>query len=93
LVIGKSVVMLNHDAKIFPHHLDEQARFDFTHPCAEMTRHPTDPNIWGIKNLSGESWSAVAPDSTVREVPPGRSLPLLVGSRIYFGRVEGQILA
>ena len=85
--------MLNHDAKIYPHHLDDLARVDFSQPIAEMTRHPTDPNLWGLKNMSSEAWSAIAPDATVREVAPGRSLPLSAGTQILFGRAGGEILS
>ena len=89
--IGKSVVMLNHDAKLYGHHLDDAAPFDFRTPVAEVTRHPSDPGRWGLKNLTGERWTAVGADGTVRDVEPGRNLLLAVGTRIHFGKAEGEI--
>jgi DNA-binding helix-hairpin-helix protein with protein kinase domain len=89
--ISKSVVMLNHDAKLYTHHLDDLAPFDFRTPVAEVTRHPSDPARWGLKNLTRERWLATASDGTVRDVDPGRNLPLAVGTKVHFGKAEGEI--
>jgi DNA-binding helix-hairpin-helix protein with protein kinase domain len=90
--IDKStVVMLNHDTRLFPHHIDDQRLYDFSQPMAEVTRHPTDPRIWGLKNLSQEKWVSTAADGTVRDVVPGRSVTLAVGTKIHFGKAEGEI--
>jgi eukaryotic-like serine/threonine-protein kinase len=88
--VGRSVVMLNHDGALFPHHLDEARRYDFSRPAAAVTRHPADPQRWGLKNLSDEKWVVVGAGS-IAEVAPGRSLTLATGTRIHFGRTEGEI--
>jgi eukaryotic-like serine/threonine-protein kinase len=88
--VGRHVVMLNHDAMLFPHHLDETKLYDFSRPAAAITQHPSDPRIWGLKNLSPEKWVAVGGEGT-RDVAPGRSVTLVQGTRIQFGRVEGEI--
>src|SRR5437763_503202 len=54
--IGKHIVMLNADTRLYPHHIDDYRMYDFSQPVAEMTQHPKDPNVWGIKNLSDEPW-------------------------------------
>jgi DNA-binding helix-hairpin-helix protein with protein kinase domain len=84
-------VMLNHNAHLFPHHLDEEKRYDFTQPLATVTRHPTEANIWGLKNLSHQNWSATTARGEVKDVGPGRSVALVLGTRINFGRAEGEI--
>ncbi|MBN1955051.1 MAG: serine/threonine protein kinase [Anaerolineae bacterium] len=89
--IGSSVVMLNHDSQLFPHHVDSQRLYDFSQPVAEVNRHPTEPDIWGLKNLSDEKWVITADDGTIRDVEPGRSARMAVGLRINFGQVEGEI--
>jgi DNA-binding helix-hairpin-helix protein with protein kinase domain len=89
--IGKSVVMLNHDTKIFPHHVDDQRPYDFNQPVAEVTRHPANPAIWGLKNLSQDKWVATSADGGVKDVEPGRSATIAVGARINFGKNEGEI--
>jgi serine/threonine protein kinase len=91
--IGKIDVMLNADTKLYPHHrTGDHAQCDYSKAIAEVTRHPTDPNIWGLKNLGTEKWVATMPDGTHKEVEPGRSAPLLKKTRINFKTIEGEIL-
>ena len=90
--IGKNtVVMLNPDSKLFAHHLQDGDTVDFTNPFAEVTSHPADASRLGLKNVSGETWTAVLNDGTVREVPPTRSVALAKGTRIHFGRESGEV--
>lgn len=89
--IGKSVTMLNHDSRLYPHHLDDQKLYDFSQPIAEVTRHPKDPNLWGLKNLGSEKWVVALTDGSFKDVEPGRSVALVPGTRINFGKVEGEI--
>ncbi len=89
--IGKHVIMLNHDTRLYPHHIDPSRSYDFSQPVAEITRHPKDPSIWGLKNLSDRKWNSTVGD-TVKEVEPGRSVTLAVGTSINFGTsIEGEI--
>ena len=91
ICIEKNTVMLNHDTKLCPHHVDHQKIYDFSQPVAAVTQHPTNPRIWGLKNLSDEKWVMTTADGTVRDVEPGRSLSLEVGMKVNFGKVEGEI--
>jgi len=90
--IGKNLVMLNHDTKLFPHHIDDQKLYDFSQPVAEVTQHPKITNIWGIKNLTDSQWSSTAYNGTFKEIPPGHSVTLTVGTKINFGNTEGEIM-
>jgi eukaryotic-like serine/threonine-protein kinase len=65
--------------------------YDFSAPVAEVSQHPTNPDVRGLKNLAGEKWTSTAADGTVREVEPGRSVALGVGTRINFGSAEDEI--
>jgi eukaryotic-like serine/threonine-protein kinase len=88
--IGRHVVMLNHDSLLYPHHLDEQRLYDFSTPVAAIAQHPAAPGVWGLKNLTAETWITVVADGQ-REVVPGRSVTLSLGTRIQFGRAEGEV--
>jgi eukaryotic-like serine/threonine-protein kinase len=92
LRIARAVVMLNHDTRLFPHHLDEQRPNDFSVAVAEVAKHPDHAAVWGLRNTSREKWSfsSCAHPSPV-EVPPGRSVRLEAGVRINFGKVEGEV--
>jgi serine/threonine protein kinase len=88
--IGTSVVMLNHDTKLFPHHIDDGRLYDFSAPVAAVATHPTNPSIWGLKNLSQDKWFITSAEN-VKDVEPGRSVTLAVGTKIQFGQIEGEI--
>ncbi|MEP6903253.1 MAG: serine/threonine protein kinase [Actinomycetota bacterium] len=89
--IGKVVVMLNHDTQLYPHHINDNRLYDFSSPVASVTVHPTNPNIWGLKNLSPDNWFITTSDGNVKDVLPQQSVTLAVGTKIQFGRVEGEI--
>jgi eukaryotic-like serine/threonine-protein kinase len=92
LRIGRSMIMLNHDTRLFPHHIDEKRSNDFSKPVAEITKHPDYAGVWGLKNISAEKWfSSAQGDPTPVEVPPGRTLRLEAGLRIHFGKLEGEV--
>jgi serine/threonine protein kinase len=89
--IEKSVVMLNHDTQLFPHHIDDQKLYDFSAPVAAVALHPTNPNVWGLKNLSKDNWFITDATGAVKEVAPERSVTLAVGTKINFGKAKGEI--
>jgi hypothetical protein len=89
--LDKKVVMLNHDTKLYSHHTDKSKTFNLDNPVAEVTRHPKDPNIWGLKNLSAEKWVAVMTDGQKKDVLPGQNVTLNNGVKIQFGNIEGEV--
>ena len=90
--IGKNIVMLNHDTQLFPHHIDDQRMYDFSKPVAAVARHPNNPNLWGLKNLSNEKWLRKLADGTVMDVLPGRSVAVASGTKIFFGKTEAEFV-
>lgn len=58
---------------------------------AEVTHHPQDNHMIGLKNLSAKPWRATLPDGGQRTIDLGQSIKLVVGTRIQFGPVEGEI--
>jgi DNA-binding helix-hairpin-helix protein with protein kinase domain len=86
------VVMLNHDTKLYPHHMDVISEFDFSTPIAEVSQHPTITNLFGLKNLSKGKWTYVPPGGTTTDLEPGRSLKIVNGTTVYFGTISAEIL-
>jgi DNA-binding helix-hairpin-helix protein with protein kinase domain len=84
-----AVIMLNHDTRLFSHHLRQD--FDFDTPVAEVFQRPEDSRQWGLRNLSEEHWTLARPDGTLVEVAPRSSAPIVSGNVIQFGPVKGQI--
>jgi hypothetical protein len=83
--------MLNADTNLYAHHLGS-GDFDFSKPAAQVVQHPTNPSIWGLKNLCDAKWVATMADGTAKDVEPGRSAPLANGVKVRFGKAEGEIL-
>jgi len=89
--IGKHVVMLNHNTMLFPHHIKEEKLYDFSRSIGVVVENPSNPGIWGLKNLSEEKWVVTTADGAVKDVVSGRSVTLAIGTRINFGGTEGEI--
>ncbi|HET7690624.1 MAG TPA: hypothetical protein VFK41_09610 [Nocardioidaceae bacterium] len=84
LRFGPRVLVLNAGTQVTRHHLVRDYSYD--HVVGEVVAHPSRPGLWGLRNLTQQSWRATAPDGTDQEVPPGRSLGLVVGTTLDFGR-------
>jgi DNA-binding helix-hairpin-helix protein with protein kinase domain len=83
---GLCQVAINYDTKLYPHHLSGlRSRYDFTVPLAEISQHPQNPSIWGLKNLSQAAWISRTTEGAENQVPPGRSAILKNGLKIVFG--------
>ncbi len=91
LVLGRDVVVLKAGTHLYAHHLDPARSFDFDETQAVVERHPTNPDIIGIKNLTKMSWSAVHPSGGKIRVDPGRAVKVEAGVVIDFGRRRGTL--
>ena len=92
LVVGRHSIVLNQDTLIYPHHLDANRRNDYSEVWAEMVPHPKKPDVWGLKNISGQTWITVPPSGGPNvEVASGRSVSLVPGLRIRFPTSEGTV--
>ncbi|HEX7207236.1 MAG TPA: hypothetical protein VF233_03585, partial [Nitrososphaeraceae archaeon] len=80
---------LNHNTKLFLHHIDPDHKYDFSSPVAEVSRHPTDPRVWGLKNLSKCPWKVSKINGDVIEVYLNQSFSLVPGAQIDFGKSKG----
>ncbi|MGC9469174.1 MAG: protein kinase domain-containing protein [Anaerolineae bacterium] len=90
--VNDMVVMLNQDTRLYPHHIDDDRRYDYSDPVAEVARHPKDPSIWGLRNLSDEKWTVtVDGGQTFQDIEPTRSVTLREGMVINFGKEEGEV--
>lgn len=89
--IGKHVVMLNNDTELYADHLDDQRTYEFSRVVAKVSKHPSNPSIWGLKNLSDSKWVRANPDGSTQDVLPGQSVSLAKGTKIHFGKADGEI--
>lgn len=83
---NSSVVLLSQGAELYPHHLGGE-RYNFGHPAAVFISNPP-----ALRNMSQEVWtSRRIDDSSLVQIRPGETLPLVANCRVNFGRVEGEV--
>ena len=84
-------IALNHDTKLFLHHIDPDRKYDFSNPVAEVSRHPTEPRVWGLRNLSTYPWKVGKANGDIIEVNSKQSFSLVPGTQIDFGTSKGMV--
>ena len=89
LTFGPRALVLNAGTRVTRHHLRRDYVYDDA--VAEVVPHPARPDLWGLRNLTDITWTATGPDGDTQEVPPGRSLGLVLGTRIDFGPAVGKL--
>jgi eukaryotic-like serine/threonine-protein kinase len=89
--IGDEVVMLNRDTRLFGYHIGVLG--DDAGPIAEVAANPTNPGLFGLRNLTTGPWTLTRPDGTIVDVPPGRAAAIVSGNKLNFGLVTGEIRA
>jgi RsiW-degrading membrane proteinase PrsW (M82 family) len=58
---------------------------------AEVTAHPQDPALLGLKNLSQQAWAVTLVDGTRRELAAGRSIRLEAGMTLVIGELTAAV--
>jgi DNA-binding helix-hairpin-helix protein with protein kinase domain len=92
LRIERQLVVLDRDAKLYNHHADPTRQNDFGEVVAELAQHPSNPAVWGLRNLSEHTWVRTMAAGEVDNVLPGQATPLHPGTRLRIGRVEAEIV-
>ena len=91
LHIDKKIIMINYDTKLYSHHIDLDSQYDFSRPIAEVTRHPTNPNRAGLKNITNKTWVISTEKGRSYDIGPTKNVPIVLGTKIYFGKSTGEI--
>lgn len=58
---------------------------------AALERHPTRPDLLGIRNLTTRRWQVLLPEGERHGVEPGRAIRVIAGMRLDFGPVSGTV--
>lgn len=70
---AKESVLLFDGARLF----DEN-----TNVIAEVVRNKKNPALWGLKNLSADSWSCTLPNGEEKSVEPEKAAPIFTGTSV-----------
>lgn len=73
--------------------LTEKNNDDFETVTGVVIENRLKKGLFGMKNMSSHTWKAVFPDQSVREVEPGKAVPIWKGLEIDFGdNIKANIL-
>jgi eukaryotic-like serine/threonine-protein kinase len=87
----RHMLMLDYNTKLYPHHIDENRAFDFSKPVAEVVQHPSNPAIWGLKNLTQYAWTSTVNNGELKNIDPGKSVTITNNTKINFGKEDAEI--
>lgn len=90
LKVGKNLILMTKRTKIYEHHLKDNNCIDKI--IGEMVQNPSDPQKWGLKNVSGEEWIYQRPDGSQTPVEKGKAAVVAKGTKIVFGSVTGEFI-
>jgi hypothetical protein len=90
---GVHYLTLSEGTKILRRHLSTPWQEEESEVVlGEMTRHPQLPGVWGIRNLSPQSWKAIPARGDPVEISPQKAVPLNPGFRILIEGSEVEIV-
>lgn len=91
LKIGNNInIPLFPGQKIYKSHISLSD--DFNTVNAEVIRNPQNPNLWGIRNLSGKQWTVTTPDGQQKLVDNNAAMPAMPGLKIRFSSEANGII-
>lgn len=89
LRLADRVLVLNPGTRLTRHHLRRD--YDHATTVGSVVAHPERPDVWGLRNDSDGPWTVTGPDDVVRMVEPGRSVGLVLQTRIDLGSATAVI--
>lgn len=90
ICINDKKIYLTTSTKLYPYHFNFR-KYLISHPIAEVSNHPLEEGVWGLKNVSKCSWTRVT-KSGEKTVKPGQTVLLTPGIKLIFDSgMEGNV--
>lgn len=88
IIIGKSRILLQKDAKLYSHHIN--ADYDMITVVGSVVQNPNNPKLWGIRNESKDNWTYIKSDGMQIPIAVGKSAAIAKDVQINFGQSIGK---
>jgi hypothetical protein len=59
----------------------------------QIVQHPTDPQVFGLCNMTAAPWSVTFADGTMQEVLPQRAVPINLGLKLNLAGTLAEMVA
>ncbi|MBV9835227.1 MAG: hypothetical protein JO055_12515, partial [Alphaproteobacteria bacterium] len=92
LLIGRDTITLGPGIGVAIHHIDPDRVVDFSTMAGIVEEHPTNKNVWGLRNLMRNAWKVTLPDGASVTVDPGRAVRIMDETVVDFGRRTGRFV-
>ena len=89
---GQRCLLLSKNAQLLGRHLQPLSEEKAADVVGQVVQNPSDPAVWGLRNLSATPWIVTFPDGTSQPVPPQRAAPFVADLKIQIGQTVAQIL-
>lgn len=89
--LGRYLVSMLPARQLYAHHVDSDRPVGLRDQVGTVDRHPTDETIIGLRNLTKAPWQGRTGDGRPVTVLPDRTVRILDGLGIDFGRREGLV--
>jgi hypothetical protein len=89
--LGKYHVPLFPGVKLYACHT-RGGSDDYTTVTGEVIMNKNNPALWGIKNLSGDSWFIKSENGEEKNIENGSVIPIASNLNIQFKEITGKII-
>ena len=90
LLLKKHRILLTGNAKVYSHHIYND--YDMNSIVGAVVQNPNNPSLWGLKNMSSDSWTYIKADGAQVPLPVGRSAAIVKGAKVDFGNIVGEFI-
>ena len=87
---GEQIIALAPESTIYNCQTDCTST-DYRTPSGSVRASHSNPSVYGLGNLTGDTWVATLPGREPVRVPPKKFAPLIPGTVICFGNVTGKV--
>ncbi|MCL2187067.1 MAG: hypothetical protein FWB86_14645, partial [Treponema sp.] len=91
LLLGKYNVPLFPGEKLYACHTID-GNDDYSTITGEVTVNKKDASLWGIKNLSGDTWYITPENGEVKNIDNNSVVPIALNLEIQFKEIKGKII-
>jgi hypothetical protein len=92
MLIDRRAIVLTAGRKIDRSLLQPERRARDSETGAAVEKHPSRPDILGLRNLTDANWEASFPNQATHTVAPGQAVRIAADARIRFGKLSGTVI-